>query len=100
MHLAEKIGTRRFRTFATLSAISDRSVNAYQCSTPNRFERVATPSRWLKHFMSLKAIEAAPPSRTVTLAPRKNPGEVALVDKAAELGNVGEFPARVPQKLF
>ena len=87
-----------------LCAISDRSVevhgSAYQYSAPTEFQRVASPPGRPKNFMSLRAKEAAPPSRTVTLAPRKNPREVALVDKAAELGNVGEFPARVPQKFF
>jgi hypothetical protein len=44
-------------------------------------------------FVRLTAMEAAPPSRTVTLAPGKNTREVALVDKAAELGNISELPA-------
>jgi hypothetical protein len=41
------------------------------------------------------AMEAAPPSRAVTLAPGKNPREVALVNKAAELADIGELPAGV-----
>jgi hypothetical protein len=44
-------------------------------------------------------MEAAPASGTVTLAPGKNAGEVALIDKAAELGDIGELPVRVPQKF-
>ena len=48
-----------------------------------------------KNFIGLTAIEAAPPSRTVTLASGKDTREVALVDKAAELGNIGELPAWV-----
>jgi hypothetical protein len=39
-------------------------------------------------------VEAAPPSWTVTLAPAKNTREVALVDKAAELGDIGKLPIR------
>jgi hypothetical protein len=34
------------------------------------------------------------------LAPGKNPREVALINKAAELGNIGELPARIPQEFF
>jgi hypothetical protein len=40
-------------------------------------------------------MEAAPPSRAVALAPGKNAREVALVNKTAELGNIGERPAWV-----
>ena len=41
--------------------------------------------------MRLNAVEATPASRTVTLALGKNPGKVALVDKAAGLGNIREL---------
>src|SRR5580704_7318972 len=52
-------------------------------------------SQQRENFVGLTAIEAAPPSWTVTLAPGKDPGEVALVNKAAELGNIGKLPVRV-----
>jgi hypothetical protein len=48
----------------------------------------------------LEAIEAAPPSRAVTLALGKNAREVALVHKAAELGNFGELQPRVLQEFL
>jgi hypothetical protein len=48
-----------------------------------------------KNFIGLRAIQAAPPSRTVTLAPGKNTREVALVNKAAELGNISKLLAWV-----
>jgi hypothetical protein len=50
----------------------------------------------LHPILRADAMETAPSSGTVTLAPGKHAGEVALVDKAAELGNIGEFPVRVP----
>jgi hypothetical protein len=53
-----------------------------------------------KNFIGLTAVEAAPPSRTVTLAPGKDTREVALVNKAAELGNIRKLPAWVLQKFF
>ena len=40
-------------------------------------------------------MKATPPSRAVTLAPGENPRELALVNKAAELGNINELPARI-----
>jgi hypothetical protein len=46
-------------------------------------------------IIGLTAVEAAPPSRTVTLAPGKNTREVALVNKAAELGNIRKLLAWV-----
>jgi hypothetical protein len=48
-----------------------------------------------KTFMGLEAIEAAPPSRAVTLALGENPREVALVNKTTELGNINELTPRV-----
>ena len=39
----------------------------------------------------LNALQTAPASRTVTFAPGKNAGEVALVDKAAGLRNIREL---------
>jgi hypothetical protein len=67
---------------------------------------VVLHSRWRnngapqhKNFIGLTAVEAAPPSRTVTLAPGKNPREVALVNKAAELGNIRKLLAWVLQKF-
>ena len=55
-----------------------------------------TQSSSTKIFIGLTAVEAAPPSRTVTLALGENTREVALVDKPTELGNVREPPARLP----
>ena len=46
-----------------------------------------------KNFTGLTVVEAAPTSRTVSLAFGENPREVALVDKAAELGDISELPA-------
>jgi hypothetical protein len=37
----------------------------------------------------LKTVKAAPPSWTVAFTPGKNAREVALIDKAAGLGNIG-----------
>jgi hypothetical protein len=45
-------------------------------------------------------MEAAPTPRTVTLALGENPREVALVDEAAELGDISELPPRVLQKFL
>jgi hypothetical protein len=41
-------------------------------------------------------MEAAPTSRTVTLALGKNAREVALVDKATELGDIKKPPGLSP----
>ena len=43
----------------------------------------------------LEAIEAAPPSRAVSLALGENPREVALVNKTTELGNISELTPRI-----
>ena len=43
----------------------------------------------------LEAIEAAPPAWAMTLAFGENPGEVALVDKTTELGNISELTPRI-----
>ena len=43
----------------------------------------------------LQAVKAAPPTRGVTLAPGKYAREMALVNKAAKQGNIGEFAAWV-----
>jgi hypothetical protein len=45
--------------------------------------------------MELEPIETTPSSRTVTLAPGKDAREMALVNKTAELRNIGEFPPRI-----
>ena len=41
-----------------------------------------------KKFIELAAVEAAPATRTITLAPGKNTRKVALVNKATELGDI------------
>jgi hypothetical protein len=43
--------------------------------------------RW-DGFIALRAVQTTPTPWTVTFAPGENTREVALVDEAAELGNV------------
>jgi|HubBroStandDraft_4_1064222.scaffolds.fasta_scaffold551132_2 hypothetical protein len=77
--------------------LSHTEVNEKEKSTcggpPKAVPRRRSQQR--ENLIGLMAIEAAPPSRTVTLAPGKNPREVALVNKAAELGNIGKLPVRI-----
>lgn len=46
-------------------------------------------------FVELTPVDAAPPSRAVTLVPGKNTREMALVDKTAELSNIRKLLAGV-----
>jgi hypothetical protein len=46
-------------------------------------------------LVGLKAVKATPTARAVTLASGKYTREMALVHKAAKLGNIGELAAWV-----
>ena len=60
---------------------------------PSKLGRASIPVA--QKISGLQSIEAAPPSRTVTLALGKDAREMALVNKTAELRNIGEFPPRI-----
>jgi hypothetical protein len=78
------------RTAVQAMAVRDRLSVVFQ-----RISRASNPSG-TKNFMELESIEATPPSRTVTFAPGKDAREMALVNKTAELRNIGEFLPRIP----